>query len=791
MKKYLVFTLIFVFGVNFSFGQSASALYNTAKDNVAKGKDSLAVVNITLAINQSPDKTDWLNLRAGAYERLKEYDKALADYSASVKKANKDIQAFQGLALCDLHIKKFQDAISTSDQSIKINSSLPNILSYAYKAMAQDSLRDYAGERTTLLLAIGLIKKDGKAATQPAYKTYFISLGDAGTKTGNYKEALDNYTIALKMDPGNTAKPHDYYVNYLIANASLLNQDYIAALNVLNASIIKYDSLPESFYCRGIVFKKISQYKNSISDFTHAILLRPNYYKAYAERAACYGEMLQYDNALADYEKSIAIYNKDTAIMEEYKQFKIKAFESKRTFDPPVVKFNYPDYDKQKNELEIPYDKTETFLDLTISDKSKIDSIIINNKQVSFDKEQLDPKVDQNIKIDTAKTVTISVVDVYKNRVQISPKINRVNPFTKTDTVDMQGIILADNLDRTPLKSARITLLDKDGNIMSTLVMDKTGTFKFKILKPEESYSLSIESDDAALANVKGYIVADKNGKSRMNVLKKNGKVKIDIIPYDPIILSLMSVEDFSINLELKGKLLLDEDKPLAKATVRVLDDDGAIIGNTVTNADGLFDFRKLPFDKAAFTKTITLDTANLRLSNGDKIYLSDDKGVTHSTVVFNKLKALKIQILAADRSSFTKIEDVDSWLKALKLSASQPVVTIVENINYPQSEYAVSDEAARILDKAVDLLNKNPHIKIEISSHTDSRGPEESNLTVSQKRAKADVDYIVSKGIASDRVSGEGFGDQRLVNKCSSGVTCSEEEHQQNLRTEFKVMYQ
>ena len=85
--------------------------------------------------------------------------------------------------------------------------------------------------------------------------------------------------------------------------------------------------------------------------------------------------------------------------------------------------------------------------------------------------------------------------------------------------------------------------------------------------------------------------------------------------------------------------------------------------------------------------------------------------------------------------------------------------------------------------------LEYNPTIVIEIGSHTDSRSAAKANLILSEKRAKASVDYIVSKGIDKARLTGKGYGESKLVNKCKDGVKCKEEEHQQNRRTEFKIV--
>lgn len=112
-----------------------------------------------------------------------------------------------------------------------------------------------------------------------------------------------------------------------------------------------------------------------------------------------------------------------------------------------------------------------------------------------------------------------------------------------------------------------------------------------------------------------------------------------------------------------------------------------------------------------------------------------------------------------------------------------------LDNIYYDYNKWDIRPDAAVELDKLVKIMIDNPKIRIELSSHTDARGSDKYNMTLSQKRAQSAVDYIVSKGISKDRIYAKGYGESKLLNKCGNGVKCTEEEHQWNRRTEFKVV--
>lgn len=113
----------------------------------------------------------------------------------------------------------------------------------------------------------------------------------------------------------------------------------------------------------------------------------------------------------------------------------------------------------------------------------------------------------------------------------------------------------------------------------------------------------------------------------------------------------------------------------------------------------------------------------------------------------------------------------------------------VLDNIYYDLDKWFIRPDAAMELDRLVSVMEKNPKIHIELSSHTDSRAGDQYNLVLSDKRAKAAVQYIISKGVDAKRMKWKGYGESKLVNKCKNDVPCTEEEHQQNRRTEFKVI--
>lgn len=108
-----------------------------------------------------------------------------------------------------------------------------------------------------------------------------------------------------------------------------------------------------------------------------------------------------------------------------------------------------------------------------------------------------------------------------------------------------------------------------------------------------------------------------------------------------------------------------------------------------------------------------------------------------------------------------------------------------LENIYYDLDKYDIRADAAPELDKLAQLLKDNPTMVIELSSHTDTRGSDAYNMTLSQRRAESVVNYLVLKGIDAERMEARGYGERDLIIQSAK----TEEEHQRNRRTEFTIL--
>ncbi len=109
-------------------------------------------------------------------------------------------------------------------------------------------------------------------------------------------------------------------------------------------------------------------------------------------------------------------------------------------------------------------------------------------------------------------------------------------------------------------------------------------------------------------------------------------------------------------------------------------------------------------------------------------------------------------------------------------------------NINWDLGSASLTNAAKAEIDaKLLPVLKEG--VSVEIASHTDSRGSRDSNRALSERRAQAVTNYLISKGINSSRIVSNGYGESKLLNRCSDGISCTEREHLVNRRTQFRVI--
>lgn len=133
---------------------------------------------------------------------------------------------------------------------------------------------------------------------------------------------------------------------------------------------------------------------------------------------------------------------------------------------------------------------------------------------------------------------------------------------------------------------------------------------------------------------------------------------------------------------------------------------------------------------------------------------------------------------------------ELEKSQKEVPLGGDVADVFGINLIYFDLDKWNIRADAAVDLAKILDVLEQNPTMTLDIRSHTDSRASFAYNEKLSDRRAKSTMQWLISKGIAKDRLTAKGYGETQLINKCADGVKCTEAEHQLNRRSQFIITH-
>lgn len=237
---------------------------------------------------------------------------------------------------------------------------------------------------------------------------------------------------------------------------------------------------------------------------------------------------------------------------------------------------------------------------------------------------------------------------------------------------------------------------------------------------------------------------------------------------------------------DIAGKLLVGEKekKPLIQQVVYLVNQKLDTLKSTITDAFGDFTFSKVDT-----TQNLSIHIGESeKIKSGPLVFLAKITGEIIAEFKRTPKGDFEYKILKADVTILSPLEESDDIIlkyKKFEKSGSKNLLAS-ENIYYELNKFAITLEGELVLDKVITILNANPKVNLEVTSHTDSRGEEAANLVLSQKRSNSVIEYLSSKGIDKGRLKAVGKGESAIKNRCGNGVECSDKEHEFNRRTEF-----
>ena len=363
---------------------------------------------------------------------------------------------------------------------------------------------------------------------------------------------------------------------------------------------------------------------------------------------------------------------------------------------------------------------------------------------------------------------------------------NGMPDLYNNDDLSLAGNLLYGDSPSKPLANKKVVIKNEFGDVMETTTTNDFGAFAFRNLPLDQNYSLTIDDTDLP-ADMK-IVLTNKSGKEIKTMRSDGkGKFKFNLLSNDKSTMSDLVIDDAELIMKLKGALYDQDKKAITNAKVTIFNRN-ELIENIITDDKGKFAFTNLETDK---NYLFSIDDSEGRFTNVSKVYLADSKGRIYKEIKRNSNGKFQFELLDVDKNAMGDFSVDDPWLQVLEMKNKQQkeALTIVEKLQYAYGDYKIDQAGKNVLDKVVNILATNSNLTIELSSHTDSRSSDAFNMQLSQKRAKAAVDYITAKGINKTRLKAVGYGESKLLNKCANDVPCSEEEHAINRRTEFKIV--
>lgn len=253
------------------------------------------------------------------------------------------------------------------------------------------------------------------------------------------------------------------------------------------------------------------------------------------------------------------------------------------------------------------------------------------------------------------------------------------------------------------------------------------------------------------------YIVNEGDQKGYFASNRSKGKGDDDIYSFERLDIEKIPANNSAI-AGVVTELITEDIMP--QQLVELLDENGIKLKEMVSDDDGRFIFEDLDAD-TKYTIKANKDT-----------YFENIQEVT-------SVESDTVDVLVAMKT-LKEMISIEEGIKKLK----------TEMIHFDFDKSYIRKDASEELDKLIEVMTEYPNMVIKIESHTDSRGKRAYNKYLSNNRAKSTRDYIISKGIAPERIeSAIGYGEEKLLNRCDGSVACTEREHFLNRRSEFIIV--
>jgi outer membrane protein OmpA-like peptidoglycan-associated protein len=336
-------------------------------------------------------------------------------------------------------------------------------------------------------------------------------------------------------------------------------------------------------------------------------------------------------------------------------------------------------------------------------------------------------------------------------------------PFSKEEAKQSKALLcVLDKKDNSPIDAATVKYVNIDNYNISEMGTDAHGSIN-KLTTEENVNILQLVTDQPAQVLTTGadcktaFVVAE--GSYLVNVTKEGYAPKQVILKTkkDKDLYQVL-MEKLDGRIEIVGLITDDKAQPIPGATVTIIDDATGEKQVVTSDPGGQIAYAVEP--KKCYTLEVTKQN-----------YSTQSSKVCAEGLAANKSIPVKVNMKQTS-SPFVEGQVIE-----------------LANVYYNFNDATLRPDALNDINALLKVMTDYPEIEIELASHTDCRASDAYNQNLSQRRAESVVRYLKEHGVASSRMIARGYGESKLRNQCADGVTCTEEEHQRNRRTEVKIL--
>jgi tetratricopeptide (TPR) repeat protein len=506
MKKNLL-TLILTVLVLSATAQNAKKLYKTGKAFLEDKRYKEAVEDLTKSLDMDKTYVPAIRARALAYERLNEVDKAILDLTEATRYDTKDNMNYYNMGRLYFGQKKYKDALKSLGKAAELNKKYEPGLVLLYKTQMQ--LRDFSNGLSTSEAALSC----AKSADYYFFKAVALdSLSRQEDASYNYKRAItgnrgmEEAYVGLAMSKLKEGKNEEALkaCQDLIESNSKSTSGYVArsliykkmgefpkAVDDLSKVTAIDPTNMNAFFERGMLYQEFNQHGKAIIDFNKVIEKQDDNIVAYFRRAASLEANGEFKKAIKDYDKIRQLAPYDPVAASLLDKAKARMFELNREEDKPEVMLNAESKD---GAIEAPLGQNALFVEGWVKDDSKIKTILIEGRNIVFNKDTLNPTFKGQINVKDKERVTITAVDVYDNKLEKvyavrRTEVNKPIISLRAPVASDDGTIYLDNDDPT----LYIEGVVKDESLIKSVVVEgANASFVIDQLNPTFSAKINI-----------------------------------------------------------------------------------------------------------------------------------------------------------------------------------------------------------------------------------------------------------------------------------------------------------